>query len=1377
MSNIQSDSCILVEARASKNLEFLSPSDIHQQLISCLTGAPRCQTSALYDNSQLPVCARSEINQFSNIQPHINYPVCLETKIPNIEKHNSDKVYSNKQKIKSVQSIYSITQLQNKNSAAHIQPDKNTNHQPSTDSRNHGSCLQNLATNNHDIINESSELTDTEDAEESLDKKFYHDSINEIFSNTGEQANQDEKDKRSICQHDIYTQNIIETESKGEERCKSVDNVSISDSIGNWSRGTTLISKNGKHASEQKIANAPPKQDKLSIGSENCYKSGHNSANKNAALANNVQTRKSFMLKNIEKIYSINQLYKPGNRQNAYPNTKNKVKSSLKYNPNSSNIIKSKPDSKSRGNFLIPTRSTAKTYSNLILINTDNQEQRSSQPKFLLDYQFNKSQEKFGFSIETSDLFQLNSPANQTNPVSEIKQGSSKNNMDLKIASKYACRSNSLPREFTNTRTRIRAANSSGSNKTSTIDGKIVAKETEINLSTLTSVSNTFLNSVTQLGHINKEPLFLGDILVQKHQNEIITGELNSTIASVSLSQHSINSSSKKLNNYKRNLIFGEIKSTENHYVSSLLQLVTHFVIPLQNSTIISIDTSSKITRNLVEIYNLHKQFLQVVQQEDCESATQSFGMPESAESFDSHMLFIVKTFDFLAKNVACYIDYCTGQAASLEALDLLKKNKAFMTFAMGALSRINNNLGNSRLEIKDYLMKPVQRICKYPLFIRELLAETRGAEAIELEKVLKKVEGVCKKINEAQKKADMHNLTLEYIKIYKDNCNLPISLIKKLGTIYLSGTLNVVDYESGAETSPVSYGCVLFNRFFIINKVRKGNMIEPKYWFPLHTMAIQIINTNLMGTLCWRLVHRKSNQHMDFSAHSPEESKIWIEQIYSCISESKKHALYSKYKKLKKKNKAPRNFSSLDLNRDSEDYKLDFLRRKSKKKLVLKFNIKSTPENYQTTNRNSYSSAKNAAKAIGSIGLGFSNKTRTNGIPSSSNLITSAISGSNSNQMHPKEQKSFYNYAFLGTKIDSVEKLFKKITSDEILKCRVSAKINTTHLELKNAKCIKKNRGSSCAESVLSLKTSQDQKYTKQQKLIDEEQSAKHSGKTQEFLETESFISKKKSSLNSKNKSTSEPTSSSKEVQPTVIKTSRSLLHLASSFQHRRSKSSVLDVQSKISRFLSRDVIKPSKVSSSSDLAKSTQNKKRSTSCSTTDTIKTNNTDIDGLSNKNPINSLPNKIEKCKPENQPSSNVEEKQKRAENKNKKSQDISKAQSERRSSVLSRKDVAPSIKKDSKSIMSRFSISFDYNFGNSKDKNSENSLGMYQNTKILNTPKNSKNSSPNYETNSNQKNFFLNEAQREWKERSNKLLEILDKISIKSSKKNVNAVLG
>lgn len=61
------------------------------------------------------------------------------------------------------------------------------------------------------------------------------------------------------------------------------------------------------------------------------------------------------------------------------------------------------------------------------------------------------------------------------------------------------------------------------------------------------------------------------------------------------------------------------------------------------------------------------------------------------------------------------YTSYITNQE---KANALLKKLQTQQTFAAW-LETTQSNPSLNRLTLNDYLVKPVQRICKYPLFIR----------------------------------------------------------------------------------------------------------------------------------------------------------------------------------------------------------------------------------------------------------------------------------------------------------------------------------------------------------------------------------------------------------------------------------------------------------------------------------------------------------------------------------------------------------------------------------------------------------------------------------------------------------------------------------
>lgn len=55
------------------------------------------------------------------------------------------------------------------------------------------------------------------------------------------------------------------------------------------------------------------------------------------------------------------------------------------------------------------------------------------------------------------------------------------------------------------------------------------------------------------------------------------------------------------------------------------------------------------------------------------------------------------------------------------------------------------------KLDLSDYLIKPLQRICRYPLFLKELAKFTpdNHAESIAIQKANQTIQNTIKKINE----------------------------------------------------------------------------------------------------------------------------------------------------------------------------------------------------------------------------------------------------------------------------------------------------------------------------------------------------------------------------------------------------------------------------------------------------------------------------------------------------------------------------------------------------------------------------------------------------------------------------------------------------
>ena len=67
-------------------------------------------------------------------------------------------------------------------------------------------------------------------------------------------------------------------------------------------------------------------------------------------------------------------------------------------------------------------------------------------------------------------------------------------------------------------------------------------------------------------------------------------------------------------------------------------------------------------------------------------------------------------------------------------------------------------------LNLSSFLIKPVQRICKYPLIIREVLkyTEESNPDFDYLKRAMEKLEGVLSVVNEGARKADGGRKMLE---------------------------------------------------------------------------------------------------------------------------------------------------------------------------------------------------------------------------------------------------------------------------------------------------------------------------------------------------------------------------------------------------------------------------------------------------------------------------------------------------------------------------------------------------------------------------------------------------------------------------------------
>ncbi len=111
----------------------------------------------------------------------------------------------------------------------------------------------------------------------------------------------------------------------------------------------------------------------------------------------------------------------------------------------------------------------------------------------------------------------------------------------------------------------------------------------------------------------------------------------------------------------------------------------------------------------------------------------------------------VAAAFTQMADYLKVYSIYCSNQDTSLKLVeDSEKRVPAFKKWTMANQSKFLSR----GLDLRDFLIKPTQRICKYPLFLRELIDNTPpDAETHrELLEVNDKIQAVVLHINEQRR-------------------------------------------------------------------------------------------------------------------------------------------------------------------------------------------------------------------------------------------------------------------------------------------------------------------------------------------------------------------------------------------------------------------------------------------------------------------------------------------------------------------------------------------------------------------------------------------------------------------------------------------------
>eukprot|EP00727_Mastigamoeba_balamuthi_P010306 m51a1_g5899 putative phosphoribulokinase uridine kinase family protein (1154) ;mRNA; f:552325-557990 len=176
-----------------------------------------------------------------------------------------------------------------------------------------------------------------------------------------------------------------------------------------------------------------------------------------------------------------------------------------------------------------------------------------------------------------------------------------------------------------------------------------------------------------------------------------------------------------------------EIITTEQAYLEDLRIIQEVFLMPIRFTHVLDDEQVAQLFSNVEMLSPVHKEVLEKLRDEKVMQC-QYFKM---------------------------YSAYCANQDQALRLLDQLKRENP--EFAK-ALSVCHSDSRAKGIFLNGYIIKPVQRICKYPLFFRELLKYTpeTHADYKELVEARDKIDEVVKSVNESKRKYEQQQKIME---------------------------------------------------------------------------------------------------------------------------------------------------------------------------------------------------------------------------------------------------------------------------------------------------------------------------------------------------------------------------------------------------------------------------------------------------------------------------------------------------------------------------------------------------------------------------------------------------------------------------------------
>ncbi|XP_012615058.3 rho guanine nucleotide exchange factor TIAM2 isoform X1 [Microcebus murinus] len=321
--------------------------------------------------------------------------------------------------------------------------------------------------------------------------------------------------------------------------------------------------------------------------------------------------------------------------------------------------------------------------------------------------------------------------------------------------------------------------------------------------------------------------------------------------------------------------VIQELVDTEKSYVKDLSCLFELYLEPLQSETFLTQDEMESLFGSLPEMLEFQKVFLETL--EDGISASSDFNILETPSQFRKLLFSLGGSFLYYADHFKLYSGFCANHIKVQKVLERAKTDKAFKAFLD---ARNPTKQHSSTLE--SYLIKPVQRVLKYPLLLKELVSLTdhESEEHYHLTEALKAMEKVASHINEMQKIYEDYGTVFDQLVAEQSGTEKEVTELS-MGELLMHSTVSWLNpfLSLGKARKDLELTVFVFKRAVIL--VYKENCklkkklpsnsrpahssadLDPfKFRWLIPISALQVRLGNTAGTennSIWELIHTKS--------------------------------------------------------------------------------------------------------------------------------------------------------------------------------------------------------------------------------------------------------------------------------------------------------------------------------------------------------------------------------------------------------------------------------------------------------------------------------------------------------------------------------------